>query len=161
MIDHPHMPTQAAPPPEQLARYANDFNQSLALKHFGAKISFPTTDRVHIDIDPIRVEHLGGMGSDVVNGGVLAAAFDLALGCTGALVNPRLRNATTQLSMTFERPVRGKKLRVEAWINSAGKLLLFSGAELFDENDQLCARGTAVVRLTDKPWNNGHSPVVY
>lgn len=155
-------PMDLPPPlPQQLARYADDFNQSQALRHFGTRISFPTTDRVRIEIDPLRTEHLGGMGMDVVNGGVLSAAFDLAIGCTGALVNPRLRNATTQLSIYFERPLRGRLLRAEAWINSKGKLLLFSSAEITDEAQRICARATGVVRLTDKPWNNGHSPVVY
>ena len=155
-------PTARPPPlPDELARYADDFNQSQALKLFGTRISFPTTDRVRIEINPLRTEHLGGMGSDVVNGGILAAAFDLALGCSGALVDPKLRNATTQLSITFERPVRGRLLRAEAWINSFGKLLLFSGGELTDDAGRVCARATGVVRLTDKPWNNGHSPVVY
>jgi uncharacterized protein (TIGR00369 family) len=155
-------PTARTPSlPEQLARYADDFNQSQALKLFGTRISFPTTERVRIEIDPLRTEHLGGMGSDVVNGGVLSAAFDLAIGCTGALVNPQLRNATTQLSLFFERPLRGRVLRAEAWINSHGKVLLFSSAEITDDAGRVCARGTGEVRLTDKPWNNGHSPAVY
>lgn len=149
------------PTPEQLARYAREFNESQTLQHFGTRISFPHGERVRIEIDPVRPEQRGGLGSDAVNGGVLAAMFDLAIGCTPALIDPTRRNATTQLSIFFERPVRGSRIAAEAWVNSAGKVLLFSSAEILDAEGRVCARATGMVRLSDKPWEHGHSPAVY
>src|SRR5712664_2901240 len=112
----PHRPS-----PQQPARYAELFNESLTLKYFGVRISFPEGQRVEIRLDHIRPEHRGGLGTSAVNGGVLAALFDLAIGCTPALVDPVRRTATMQLSMSFERPVLGDSLRVEAQVNSAGQ----------------------------------------
>lgn len=151
----------ARPTLDQLARYADEFNKSQMLQHFGVRMHFPNTERVHFIIDPIRPEQRGGLGSDAVNGGILAAMFDLAIGCTPALIDPTRRNATTQLSIFFERPLRGPVLRAESWINSGGKLLLFSSAEIKDGEGRVCARATGMVRLTDKPWNSGTSPAVY
>lgn len=156
MSDAPRRPTA-----DQLARYANEFNESQTLQHFGVKLSFPEGERVRILLDPIRPEQRGGLGSDAVNGGILAAMFDLAIGCTPALLDPTKRNATTQLSIFFERPLRGRAMIAEAWINSAGKVLLYASAEIKDVEGQVCARATGMVRLTDKPWNNGSSPAVF
>lgn len=157
----PESPARPRPTLEQLARYADEFNRSQTLQHFGTRLSFPSAERLRIDIDPIRPEQRGGLGSDAVNGGVLAAVCDLAIGCTPAMVDPTRRNATTQLSIFFERPLRGRRLRAEAWINSVGKVILFASAEILDEEDRVCARATGMVRISDKPWNNGTSPAVF
>src|SRR5262245_58674648 len=92
------------PAPEQLRRYADGFNSSASLKHFGVRISFPNSEVVQVDLDPVQEWHRGGLGTDAVNGGVLAAIFDLAIGCTPALIDPSRRTATVQLSMSFMRP---------------------------------------------------------
>ncbi|MHB8879714.1 MAG: hypothetical protein ACYC8T_39000 [Myxococcaceae bacterium] len=62
------------PTAEQLARYAELFNASLSLNHFGVRLSFPDTETVRVDLSPVRPEHRGGLGTDAVNGGVLAAS---------------------------------------------------------------------------------------
>src|SRR5689334_9192067 len=110
------MPEQLRrPTPEQLKRYADAFNDSQTLKFFGCRLTFDS-DKVIVTLDPIRPEQRGGLGTDAVNGGVLAALFDLAIGCTPALVDPSRRTATISLSMNFERAVVRNKLRVEAKI---------------------------------------------
>ena len=145
---------------EQLARYAELFNNSLVLKYFGARVSFPEGERVEIRIDPIRPEQRGGLGTSAVNGGVLAALFDFAIGVTPALVDPNRRTATMQLSMTFERPVRGDSLRVESRVSSAGQSILFATAKILDSQGTECAHCRGVVRISQVPWESGESPAV-
>lgn len=145
---------------ELLARYAARFNESETLKFFGVRIAFPTLERVEIRMDAIRPEHRGGLGTSAVNGGVLAAMFDLALGCTPALIDPTRRSATMQLSMSFERPVFGDSLLTEARIDSARKLVLFSSARILDSSGIECARCQGVVRISRLPWQSGQSPAV-
>lgn len=145
---------------EVLERYAEQFNRSETLKFFGARIVFPTLEHLEVRLDSIRHHHRGGLGTSAVNGGVLAAMFDLAIGCTPALLDPTRRSATMQLSMSFERPVFGDSLRAEGRIDSARKLVLFASARILDSAGMECARCQGVVRISNLPWQSGQSPAV-
>lgn len=149
----------ARPAPEALARYAEEFNQSKALQFFGVKISFPEGKCVRADLK-VRPDHLGGLGTTAVNGGVLAALFDLVIGCTPALLDPTRRSATMQLSMSFMRPVSGEAIHAEAVIDSPGGSTLFAHATIFDATGQACAKCDGVVKVSRQPWLNGSSPTV-
>ncbi|ATB31604.1 PaaI family thioesterase [Melittangium boletus] len=153
MSDAETYPTQ-----EQLDRFAEQFTRSPVMKHFGARLSFPEGKKVVIVIPEIRPEHRGGLGTDAVNGGILAALFDLVIGCTPALREPTRRAATMQLSMSFERPVRGDALRAEATIDSMGTSTLFSSARIYDPQGAVCARCQGVVKVSSMKWAAGDSP---
>jgi len=140
------------PTPEQLLRTAELFNESGALRAFGVRISFPTVANVLLTVDPVLPQHRGGLGTDAVNGGVLAGLFDLAIGCTALLIDPTRRSATMQLSMSFERPVRGDRFTVEAEITSAGSKTLYSAARVLDEKGAVCARCQGLTRVSSLPW---------
>ncbi len=144
--------------PEQLARYAQAFNASLTLRYFGVKVSFPSAELVRVTLDPVLPEHRGGLGTDAVNGGVLAALFDLAIGCTAALVDPTRRSATVQLSMSFMRAVKGPSLTIDARVQRAGGVLVFAEATLFDSTPTACAIATGMCRMSELPWADGASP---
>ena len=148
------------PSPEQLARYAEQFNQSATLRHFGVRVAFPDADTVEVRLDEVKPEQRGGLGTDAVNGGVLAAIFDLAIGCTPALIDPTRRTATMQLSMSFERPLRGDSLRAVAQIENAGDTVLFASARILNSAGMVCGRCTGVVRLSQSKWRSGESPAV-
>jgi uncharacterized protein (TIGR00369 family) len=156
------MPSPAKPRPtlEQLNRYAETFNASATLAHFGVKVSFPDADTVEATIAEIKPEQRGGLGTDAINGGVLAAMFDLAIGCTPALVDPTRRSATVQLSINFMRAVRGQRLVARAKIDRAGDVLLFASAQIIDEKGVICATATGMSRLTNLPWAGGESPAI-
>jgi uncharacterized protein (TIGR00369 family) len=145
---------------EQLARYSEAFNQSATLSHFGMKVRFPNVDTVEVMLDPVRPEQRGGMGSDAVNGGVLAAMFDLVVGCSPALVDPTRRSATVQLSMNFMSAVRGNRISARAHLTRAGEKLIFAAASIFDAQGQECATATGMSRLSSIPWAAGGTPAV-
>ncbi len=152
--------SRARPSSESLARYAEEFSNSAAMRAFGFKLSFPEGSRVRVTLDPIRPEHLGGLGADAVNGGVLAALFDLCIGSAPALLDPTRRTATVQLSMSFLRPVRGPHLRAEAVIDQAGGATLFATANIYDAEGNACAKCQGVVKMSKLKWANGSSPAV-
>lgn len=156
------MPSPAKPRPtiEQLKRYSDSFNDSATLKHFGVRVTFPNEDLVEVVIDQIKPEQRGGLGTDAINGGVLAAVFDLAIGCTPALVDPTRRSATVQLSINFMRAVRGERLIAQAKVERAGDVLLFASAKIIDDQGVVCATCTGMSRLTDLPWAGGESPAI-
>jgi acyl-coenzyme A thioesterase PaaI-like protein len=130
-----------------LDHYAASLNQAPFMRYFGFRISYPNGERVVITLDEVLAAHRGGMGTEAVNGGVLAAMFDYALGNTAMLAPPLRRNATVQLSMTFERASLGTSLRCEAQIDRAASRMLFSSARILDSEGNVCARATGVVHM--------------
>ncbi len=141
-----------------LDRYAESFNASEILEFFETHLVFPDTETVQAIIDEPADGMMGGMGEErVFNGGVLAAMYDLVIGCAGALVDPTRRAATVQLSMNFERPVTGDRLVAEAGVDRAGKKLVFASATIFDKEQRICSHGQGVVRLASTGWE-GDSP---
>jgi len=152
--------TLSRPTQEQLDRFAEQFNQSQTLRLFSARVSFAEGRKVVVTIPEVRPEHRGGLGTSAVNGGVIAAMFDLVIGCTPALLDPTRRCATLQLSMSFQRPLTGDSVRAEAEIDSAGKNTLFASARIMDSQGNVCARAQGVVRISSMPWASGDSPAV-
>ena len=142
----------------QLAQYAAAFERSGILGVYGFKVSFPSTEKVEVRIDPVRPEHRGGLGTSAINGGVLSAMFDLAVGCTPALLDPSRRSATVHLSINFERPVHGDAIRAEAWVESSGATTVFAGAAIYDGQGKICARCQGIAQLSKISWANGASP---
>jgi uncharacterized protein (TIGR00369 family) len=132
---------------ESLQALAKAWNDSPPMRQLGARLEFDRVDRVHAVIDPVMPYHRGGMGTDAVNGPVLAGLFDLVIGTVGWLSRPDSRSATVSLAMTFLRPTRGDRIVVEARLLRAGTNLTFAAAEVFDEQGEVTARcdGTVAV----------------
>ena len=132
---------------EALRALADVWNASPPMHQLGARLEFERVDRVRAVIDPVMPYHRGGMGTEAVNGPVLAGLFDLAIGTVGWLSRPDARSATVTLSMTFLRPTRGSRVLVEGRLLRAGMNLTFAAAEITDERGELTARceGTVAV----------------
>lgn len=143
-----------------LATYAEHFNASETLRHFNVRVSFPSGgEEVLVQLD-VKPHHEGGLGTRAVNGGVIAAIFDLAIGCTAALVDPTRRSATMQLSMSFMRPVYGPHVQCRARLDRAGSAVLFSSASIVDKEGRLSAACTGMVRMSQEIWASGKSPAI-
>ena len=126
---------------------AKIWNDSPPMRQLGARLEFDRVDRVRAVLDPVMPYHRGGMGTDAVNGPVLAGLFDLAIGTVGWLTRPDTRSATVSLAMTFLRPTRGDRVSVEARLLRSGTNLTFAAAKIFDAEGQVTARcdGTVAV----------------
>lgn len=155
------MPASSPKPTlEQLNHYAAAFNESETLKHFGVKVVFPDTATVEVVLPVIQPAQRGGLGSDAVNGGVLAAIFDLVIGCAPALVDPTRKSATVQLSINFMSAVRGDSLKARAKVTKGGNTLVFASASIFDSSGAECATATGMSRLSSMPWAAGGTPAI-
>jgi uncharacterized protein (TIGR00369 family) len=132
---------------ESLRALADVWNASAPMRQLGARLDFDRVDRVRAVLDPVMPYHRGGMGTEAVNGPVLAGLFDLAIGTVGWLTRPDTRSATVTLAMTFFRPTRGDRVTVEGRLLRAGMNLTFASAEVFDERGEVTARcdGTVAV----------------
>ena len=132
---------------EALQQLAAVWNEGPPMKHFGARLEFERVDRVRAVIDPVQMFHRGGIGTEAINGVVLAGLFDLAIGTVGWLTRPEARTATVNLSMTFVRPTRGDRVVAEARLVRSGLNLIFAAAEISDSSGEVTARcdGTCAV----------------
>jgi len=132
---------------EALRALADIWNQGPPMRHFGARLEFTRVDRVRAVIDPVLPFHRGGMGSEAVNGVVLAGLFDLVVGTVGWLTRPETRSATVNLSMTFFKATRGDLVVAEARLVRSGMNLIFAAAEILDTSGEVTARcdGTCAV----------------
>jgi acyl-coenzyme A thioesterase PaaI-like protein len=130
-----------------LERLAETWNASPPMQRLGARLEFTRVDRVRAVVDPVMPYHRGGIGSEAVNGPVLAGLFDLVIGTVGWLTRPDTRSATVSLAMTFLRPTRGDRFAVEGWLLRSGLNLTFATAEAYDGAGRVTARcdGTVAV----------------
>ncbi len=132
---------------EALNALAKTWNDSPPMRQLGARLDFTRVDRVRAVLDPVQPFHRGGMGTDALNGAVLAGLFDLAIGAVGRLTRPETRSGTVSLSMLFFKPTRGDRVAVEGRLLRSGMNLIFATAEIFDGNGEVTARcdGTVAV----------------
>ena len=139
----------AYPTLESLRALGEMWNTSPPMRHFGARLEFDCVDRVRAVIDPVTNVHRGGLGTDAVNGVVLAGLFDLVIGTVGWLTRPDTRSATVNLAMSFFRPTRGDRIAAEARLVRSGLNLVFVAAEIFDAEGRVTARcdGTCAIAL--------------
>lgn len=130
-----------------LKALAESWNDSPPMRQLGARLDFNRIDRVRAVLDPVQPFHRGGMGTDAVNGAVLAGLFDLAIGTVGWLSRPDTRSGTVSLSMLFFKPTRGERISVEGWLLRSGTNLIFATAQILDGNGEVTARcdGTVAV----------------
>jgi acyl-coenzyme A thioesterase PaaI-like protein len=144
---------------ESLQTLARTWNDAPPMRQIGVRLDFTRVDRVRAVIDPVQPYHRGGMGTDAINGAVLAGLFDLAIGTVGWLTRPETRSATVSLAMTFLRPTRGDRIAVEARLLRGGMNLIFAAAEIFDGEKQVTARcdGTCAVAMGKFAENDFYS----
>ena len=133
----------------ELDSFAAAWSASGPLRFLNMTMSFPEGDRVLIDLPEVLPAQRGGKGSDAINGGILAAMFDFAIGATALLAPPLRRNATVHMSIDYQRAVRGNSARCIARLDRATRALAFASAEILDEHGTACSRATGLVSLGD------------
>jgi acyl-coenzyme A thioesterase PaaI-like protein len=129
------------------AALAAQWNEHPGMHHMGVQVDLSASDVVRVYVDPIQPTHRGGLGTDAVNGAVIAGAFDLAIGLVGHFCTLGRRAGTAQLNIHFIRPVVGDRFEVLGRLVRAGRSLVFATAELHDETGQLCARCDGIVAV--------------
>lgn len=123
------------------------FNVIPAMKYMGCTLDISDDRVVAVHLPEIEPHHQGGLGTDAVNGAVLAGFFDCALGVAGVLQFPGRRAGTVELSIKFMRPTRGDSLTAYAVALKRSASLCFVESELYCGN-RLCAVATGMVSTT-------------
>jgi uncharacterized protein (TIGR00369 family) len=111
------------------------------MQTLGARITEAEPGRVVLELEA-GPEHRHGGG--VVQGGVITQIADAAMGMSLAtLQEDGLWNTTIELKINFIRPVVSGRLRAVGRVVDMKTTLLFSEADVLDEQDRLVARASS------------------
>ena len=115
------------------------FNKSIQLGAMGAKIDLSDPAAPVARINELKPEHGGGIGSSAVNGGVIAAMADLALGLLGLQHYKEGMTATAQLTVHYLKPFRSTNLKAVAVTQRVVGNRVFGTVELSNDKGDVCA----------------------
>ena len=141
-------------------RFEALWNGHPGMHHMGARVDLSTVGLVRCTVDPIKPEHRGGLGTEAVNGAVIAGVFDLVIGLSGYVHTRGRRAGVAQLSIQFLRPVLGERFETVARASRVGTNLVFSTAELTDDRGVVCARCDGIVAVAGTDRGGGKSGAV-
>jgi len=115
------------------------FNKSIQLKAMSAVIDLSDPKNPKASIPELKPEHGGGIGSNAVNGGVIAALADLALGLLGLCHYKDGMTATAQLTIHYLKPFRTDSIDAVAHTQRVVGNRIFGTVELSDAKGEVCA----------------------
>ena len=133
--------------------FAHLWNTQPAVQHLGARVEFPSATVCRVILDPVEPFHRGGLGTEAVNGTVIAALCDAAVGLVGHLQHPSRRVGTAQLSIQFLRPLLGDRVVAVGRTMRKGANLIFARCEVEDEKGEVCAVCDGVVAVVQGSSN--------
>ena len=131
-------------------RWAERMNGLPAMGLMGARLNLEDPAVVRLTLASVSAQHLGGLGTRAVNGAVIAALFDAALGIAGTLQFPGQRAGTVELSIKLMRPAFEAPLEVLGAAVKRTAHLAFTEAELHADG-RLCAIATGIVAVASTP----------
>ena len=113
-----------------LAAVAAAFNASPQVGSFGIRCALDDPARPRVYLDAVAAIHRGGIGSTAVNGAVMAAMFDLAIGLLGVPYWGEGMAPTATLNIQYLRPAVADAVVVEAARGEVTASRIFGAATL-------------------------------
>ena len=124
--------------------WQDNFNRIPAMRFLGCQLDLSHGRVVQVHLPEVREHHQGGMGTEAVNGAVIAGLCDCALGVSGVLQLPGKRAGTVELDIKFMRPTVGRSVIAYAVALKKGGSVVFAESELYCRG-RLCAIATGMV----------------
>lgn len=135
---------------EQLSQLEAMWNAHPGMQHMGWRVDLSTPGLVRAFIDPVLPHHRGGLGTDAVNGAVIAGMFDLVIGLSGYMHTIGRRAGVAQIHVHYLRPVEGDRFEVTGWPTRVGRSLVFASGELRDQRGTVCAKCDGIVAISGR-----------
>lgn len=136
--------------PEELQSFIERWNESVQLKRFGMEIDLADPSVPIARIPRVEEYHRGGIGSRAVNGAVIASLCDLVIGLTGLINLPDGPKGTAELNVRYLSPLKGGSVTAVGKVDRVARSLVFSSAEVRDENGTVCAIAQGIVSSIGK-----------
>jgi uncharacterized protein (TIGR00369 family) len=120
----------------------NFFNSSAQLKQMHIRIDLSTPVQPIVWIDQVMEMHKGGVGTEAVNGAVIAMLVDLAIGLLGIRHYAEGMTATANLNINYVKPLLATKVMVRAEETEVIGKRIFGIARVMNEKEEVCAYAT-------------------
>ncbi|GHN00691.1 hypothetical protein WSM22_21800 [Cytophagales bacterium WSM2-2] len=121
------------------------FNSSIQLKHSGIRIDLTDISKPLVFIDEVQDFHRGGIGTEAVNGAVIAMLTDLAIGLLGLAHFSEGMTGTSNLSINYVKPLLAKKVVVKAEQTEVVGKRIFGIVRVMNEENEVCAYATGAL----------------
>jgi acyl-coenzyme A thioesterase PaaI-like protein len=121
------------------------FNSSIQLKHSGIRVDLTDIHRPLVIIDTVEEYHKGGIGTEAVNGAVIAMLADLAIGLLGLTHYSEGMTGTSNLSITYAKPLLAKKVIVSAEQTEVINKRIFGIVRVMNEKEEIFAYATGAL----------------
>jgi uncharacterized protein (TIGR00369 family) len=123
-------------------------SQMAILDHLGVRLDLEDDHRVRLVLKSRTRAHAGGLGTDALNGAMIAGMIDCAMSVAGILHFRGRTCGTVQMSIQFMKPVRGEHPAVECHAVRRASNVVFLEARIFDANGRCSVMATGMVGVT-------------
>ncbi|MFM7856796.1 MAG: PaaI family thioesterase [Flammeovirgaceae bacterium] len=117
----------------------NIFNQSVQLRQMHIRVDLSKQKCPRVYIDQVMDIHTGGIGTDAVNGAVIALMADLAIGLLGIYHYADGLTATSSLTINYVKPLIARQVIVEAAETEVIGKRIFGIAKIMNEKGEVCS----------------------
>ncbi len=121
------------------------FNSSIQLKHSGIRVDLSNIAKPLVIIDEVQEYHKGGIGTEAVNGAVIAMLADLAIGLLGLAHYTEGMTGTSNLSINYIKPLHAKKVIAQAEQTEVVNKRIFGIVRVMNEKEEVCAYATGAL----------------
>lgn len=121
------------------------FNASVQLKHSGIRIDLTDISKPLVIIETVEEYHKGGIGTEAVNGAVIAMLADLAIGLLGLAHYSEGMTGTSNLSINYVKPLLAKKVIASAEQTEVVNKRIFGIVRVMNEKGEVCAYATGAL----------------
>lgn len=115
------------------------FNESVQLKQMHIRVDLSLPKLPIVFIDQVSDIHKGGIGTDAVNGAVIALLSDLAIGLLGIYHFADGMTATSSLTIHYVKPLLTQKVIVKAEETQVIGKRIFGVATIMNEKEEVCS----------------------
>jgi uncharacterized protein (TIGR00369 family) len=118
------------------------FNNSAQLKQMHIRVDLSNPTMPVVLINEVTEIHQGGIGTEAVNGAVIALLVDLAIGLLGINHYSEGMTATSNLNINYVKPLLATKVMVKAEQTEVIGKRIFGIARVMNEKEEVCAYAT-------------------
>ncbi len=129
--------------------FQRGFNASAAMTWFGTQVDLSDELLSRVILPRIEKHHQGGLGSDAVNGAVIAGMFDAAVGVVSVAQIPHKKKGTVELSIKMMRPTLTAPVVVYAVARKTAASLVFADCLLFS-GGRLCGQCSGICAVASE-----------
>jgi acyl-coenzyme A thioesterase PaaI-like protein len=126
---------------------ANYFNTSEQVCHFGFTVNLENNQQPICSVHQVENYHLGGIGQSYVNGAIIAALADLAIGLTGLKFIVSRLIATSELVIQYKKPLVAKPFYAKSEIENTEGNRLIAICNVYNHLDEVCVIVKGNVRI--------------